>query len=466
MNSLPENLFLDDDEIRLSYADLHGFTLALHHQIKNCNKPVVIPGMRHPLIVAAIASCFLLNKPAIIFGASNRTQAYSLAGFNSVWFRVDQTPDSLLPPDEHGESINLSRLSYRAHDSFIRAETPHSDVLVTLFTSGSSGAAKPVHIARGQMHSAIQNARNNLYPKPNEKWLLTLPVFHMGGLSIVYRSVSYGSAIRLLREFDASTVKLMVESDRDLRFVSLVPTQLYRLHQAKPKRSHLAAALIGGGPVTPQLLKEARRNHIPAIASYGMTETCGQIAAQPAVQPDSLPPESAGKLFGGNQVEIRDEHAGRPLPPRKSGVIWLKGSQVLQKRLNPHLADRFDRNEWFCTGDFGYVDESGYIFVEARREDLIITGGENVIPRKVEDALLQVEGIKDIAVVGIEDAEWGQCVAALVVGSPPDPEVLKKFTEAELPRFAHPRKWIEVDAIPRNALGKIQRKKAAEIARK
>lgn len=467
MNSSSNDIFLVDDEVTLTYGDLFGFTTALAEKLDDSEKPVLIPGFRHPLIVSAVAACSLLGKPAIIFGDHNKQHATGLADKTSFYLTIDSLPTEFSVNCDSSQTIVLDPLSGKKDQTIRRFEEVDSRHLVTLFTSGTTGEARPVHISRQQMLTAANNAANNFKPDTGEQWVLCLPLFHMGGLSIIYRSLIYGSAIHLLRDFDSETFTRKIKHHHEIRYASMVPTQLHRVLKENPPENHfLKAILIGGGPISADLLNRARANHLPAIGSYGMTETCGQVAAQPVNNPEQTPVSSAGKLFDNHEIQIRDESNGKILPENSSGLIYLKGNQLPDIDLNPHLIDKFDEDGWFATGDFGYVDEQDNIYIEARREDLIITGGENVVPQKVEEVLLSIPALDDVAITGIPDEEWGQKIVAVYTGEKPADEQLQHEVRAKLPRFALPGAWIKVEAVPRNRLGKIERHKVREIVMK
>jgi len=199
------------------------------------------------------------------------------------------------------------------------------------------------------------------------------------------------------------------------------------------------------------------------ISSYGMTETCAQIVANPMLVPSGTytPLTSVGKPFSANDVEVRDE-IGKRQPMNESGLIWLKGPQVFDGYYPNEEGDsRFDDKGWFNSGDYGHLNGNGHLFIESRRTDLIVSGGENINPYEVEQAIEGLDEIQEAAVIGIEDDEWGQKVVAVVTlsnGVHPNLDFIKTELQGKIADFKHPKELKIVDELPRTATGKIKRK--------
>jgi O-succinylbenzoic acid--CoA ligase len=298
------------------------------------------------------------------------------------------------------------------------------EVFVVIHTSGTTGRPKPVELTYGNFHaSALANAQN-LGVEPDDRWLCCMPLFHVGGLSILTRSAINQTEAVVHDGFDVDRVKNALTEDR-ITLVSLVPTQLRRLLQAGLREAPaLRAILIGGGPVPRDLLE----TNLPVIPTYGMSETCSQI------------------------------WTGRPLPGVEiangpGGELLIKGPMVASKA----LAD----DGWLHTGDRGQVDPDGNLTVEGRIADTIVTGGENVAAAEVEEALLSHPAIQDAAVVGRPDPEWGQAVHAFVVAAG-DTSDLDAHLRERLAGFKRPKAIRPIDEIPRNAGGKILRGRLPE----
>jgi o-succinylbenzoate---CoA ligase len=296
---------------------------------------------------------------------------------------------------------------------------------VVIHTSGTTGRPKPVELTYGNFHaSAIANAQN-LGVQPDDRWLCCMPLFHVGGLSILTRSAVNQTEAVIHEGFDVDKVKRALAEER-ITLVSLVPTQLSRLLDAGATALHLRAALIGGGRVPQKLLQGAP---FPVIPTYGMTETCSQVWT--------------GKPLPGAEI------ANGP-----DGELLIKGPMVAPKSIA--------EDGWLHTGDRGHIDEQGNLTVEGRIADTIVTGGENVATAEVEEALLAHPAIRDAAVVGRPDPEWGQAVHAFVVAVG-DTSNLDAHLRERLAGYKRPKQIHRVDEIPRNAAGKILRGALEEV---
>jgi O-succinylbenzoic acid--CoA ligase len=308
-----------------------------------------------------------------------------------------------------------------------RSRVDPDSVFVVIHTSGTTGRPKPVELTYGNFYSsAVANAAN-LGVEPDDRWLCCMPLFHVGGLSILTRSAINQTEAVIHDGFDVDRVKTALAGER-ITLVSLVPTQLSRLLDAGVRAPHLRAALIGGGPVPADLIRRAATAGIPVIPTYGMTETCSQVWT--------------GKPLPGAEI------ANGP-----DGELLIRGPMVAPKAV---AADG-----WLHTGDRGHIDEQGNLTVEGRIGDTIITGGENVAAAEVEEALISHPLVDDVAVVGRPDTEWGQVVTAFVVGGA-GPEELRAFARERLAAYKVPKRIEQVSEIPRNASGKILRGRLPE----
>jgi O-succinylbenzoic acid--CoA ligase len=313
------------------------------------------------------------------------------------------------------------------------------DALQTvIYTSGTSGVPKGVSLTYANHAASAIASAWNLGVAPDDRWLCVLPVFHVGGLAILLRSALYGTCAVLHDGFEAGAVAAALESG-EATLVSLVPTMLRRLRDGGlGETPALRAALLGGGPVPRDLLEWAAGHGFPALQTYGMTETASQVATLPAAE-----------------ALAHHGSAGRPLPGVElrtgaGGEILLRGPMVSRGAL---AADG-----WLHTGDAGHLDEDGFLHVEGRLDDTIVSGGENVAAAEVEDVLLRHPGVADAAVAGRPDAEWGQAVTAWVVLATPVPDrELAAHCRRRLAGYKVPKQFIRAAELPRNAAGKLVR---------
>ncbi len=468
-----ENLiFLSNGKSEYTYANLYGFSEKLLEQTKDFNftasHPLLILAPSSEKLVFLLSAAFLLNIPVMVL--HNETTETELEGilkrvspagfFSGYKFQseiINQIPRITIPDEylQQKGSANNEAFSYSDQNS----------VAGLFLTSGSTGSPKIVPIKRRQIFVAAQASAKNFMPDKNKYWLLCLPLNHVGGINVIYRSLLYQTAIYFSETFDEVKIRDLLYSDKNFEVASMVPTMLEELMADKFFRVHFGfkAILLGGGPITIPFIDRAITRGLPIVSSYGMTETCAQIAANPLLQPSGayIPKTSVGKPFSPNLVQIRDEK-GNSVSPNESGQIWLKGPQIFDGYLDESLnKTAFDNEGWFNTGDFGHLNRKGHIFIETRRTDLIITGGENVAPIDVENVLNSSKHVKESGVIGVPDKKWGQKVVAYFVPSSNsfDIDELKLELKSMLKGFQIPKEFIPIAKLPKTETFKIQRQK-------
>ncbi|HLQ98076.1 MAG TPA: o-succinylbenzoate--CoA ligase, partial [Candidatus Dormibacteraeota bacterium] len=330
-----------------------------------------------------------------------------------------------------------------------------------IYTSGTTGFPKGVvHTYRNHWSSAIGSALN-LGLDANDKWLAMLPIFHVSGLSIFMKSVIYGMPVLLFKKFQVEKVNQAI-IEQGVTIVSVVTVMLQQLLEGLGKNQYptsFRCMLLGGGPVPKPLLEKAKDHQVPVFQSYGMTETSSQIV--------TLSPSDAFRKIGS---------AGKPLftaqldiiDPDIEGVgeIYVKGPMVTKGYYNNLTATTAAiHDHWLATGDLGYVDEEGFLYVMDRRSDLIISGGENVYPAEVEAVLTGMNHIKEVGVVGVDDDTWGQVPVAFVVKTQASvtAKELIDYAQQKLAMYKVPKQVYFVDQLPRNASNKLMRRELLKL---
>jgi O-succinylbenzoic acid--CoA ligase len=335
------------------------------------------------------------------------------------------------------------------------------DLAVVLFTSGTTGRPKGVRLTRGNLRASAEASAYRLGVDPGDRWLCCLPMYHMGGLAPVFRTALYGTTLVLQREFDAEATAEVIDR-RGITGVSLVPTMLTRLLDAGwHPPEHLDTVLLGGAPATPDLLERALERGVPVYPTYGTTETASQIAT---ARPEQVraDPETVGQPLVNTTVEIVDD--GGTVPAGETGEVVVSGPTVAAGYLDEDRSSEAFGPDGFHTGDLGVRGPEGRLRVVGRVDDLIVTGGENVAPATVESALRVHQGVEDVAVVGIEDAEWGERVAALVVGET-DAADLDAHCRERLAGYQCPKQYGFAGELPRTASGTVDRRAVRERLR-
>jgi len=327
------------------------------------------------------------------------------------------------------------------------------------YTSGTTGKPKAVPLTyQNHFYSAIASTLN-LGLNLNDNWLLCMPLFHVGGLAIAWRSVINGTTITLLPKFDEQQVLEAITTEK-VTLISLVPTMLSRLlqHPQAKNLQKLRGILLGGAPASSELIERCLELNLPIMPTYGMTETASQITTL-AAHEVKLKQGSSGLPLFGNQIRIVPlAHGVEDMPTSAIGEILVRGASVMGGYLNQPASNSL-QDGWLYTGDLGYCDRDGYLYVVSRRSDLIISGGENIYPSEIESILLEHPAILEVCVVGISDREWGESVAAVIVTKVEISlaEVRNFCEQKSLSRYKLPKSIHIWESLPKTASGKLLR---------
>ena len=350
-------------------------------------------------------------------------------------------------------------------------------VAVLLFTSGTTGAPKAAVLRHRQLAAYILGTVEFLGAEADEAALISVPPYHIAGISAILSSVYAGRRVVQLEVFDPGSWVQHVTNER-ITHAMVVPTMLTRIVAALlasgervPSLRHLS---YGGGRMPGQTIETALQllPHVDFVNAYGLTETSSTIAvlgpAEHRMFAASEDPAarrrlgSVGRSLPSVQIEIRGQD-GRRAGPGVSGEVLVRGEQVAGEYAD---GSRLDADGWFATRDAGHLDADGYLFLEGRLDDVIVRGGENLSPGEIEDALLAHPAVREVAVVGLPDPEWGEQVVAAVVpavGATPDGPALQEWVRERLRSSRTPSRVEFLPALPYNETGKLLRRKLREL---
>src|SRR3954452_17221718 len=349
------------------------------------------------------------------------------------------------------------------------------DTIVQMYTSGTTGVPKGVLTTHRNLAAAVD--ASPLWGFDADTVSLTpLPMFHIGGIGWTFLGIWNGATTILVSEFDAAAVLDLLEGERVTNAV-FVPTILQMLC-AVPGAAHrdysaLRSIAYGASPITTPVLKAALRTFGCALFGvYGLTETTGGVVQ---LDPDDHDPDgprehllrSAGRPLPWVELRIVDPSTGGELGPRAVGEVWMRAPNVMAGYFNrpAETAAALTPDGWLRTGDGGYVDDEGHLFLTDRIKDMVVSGGENVYPIEVEEALAHHPDVADVAVIGVPDDRWGETVKALVIRAPGaavTAEELIAFVRGRLAGYKLPRSVEFVDELPRTPSGKVLKRELRE----
>ena len=328
-----------------------------------------------------------------------------------------------------------------------------NDIAAIMNTSATTGQFKSVPLRWGQIKAHVQASQEVLGRSEQDNWLMVLPLFHVSGLSILMRSLYNGTAMTIMESYDEEQVLQYIHDGR-INMMSLVPTILKNL---EPRIIHhqLRVILLGGEFIPRPLVDACVEKQLPIYKTYGMTETFSQSVTMPVLS-------NLNKL----------DSVGKPLPRMTVHIVNPDGDGVGEIHLNgPMVMSGYINRELihgdFNTDDMGYVDEDGFLYILNRRTDLIISGGENIYPKEIEDTVYAMQGVKECAVIPVADTKWGQVPALFVAFDDIDAlgtdlkMIVRDYISSKLAKYKVPKYITIMDALPRNGTGKIMRKSLA-----
>ncbi len=349
-------------------------------------------------------------------------------------------------------------------DSEVAPTTPE-DVSMQLYTSGTTGMPKGAQLTNANFHTAFNCVDWGM--DGGTRTMVIMPLFHIGGSGWAFFGMGNGATSILLREFDPVGALKVIEQEKVnyaffvpamLQFFSMVPSDGIDL-------SSMMTIAYGASPITEDALVNAMKLFNCDFSQvYGLTETTGVVTQLLPEDHDPGGPRqnllrSAGRPVTGTEIRIVDSETGETLPDGEVGEVWIRSGQIMKGywQMDEETAKALPGEGWFLSGDAAYM-EDGFLFIHDRVKDMIISGGENVYPAEIENALMAHPGIADVAVVGVPDDKWGEVGKAMVVAAP-DTEITEEeiiaFAKERLAGFKCPQSVNFVEVLPRNPAGKI-----------
>jgi acyl-CoA synthetase (AMP-forming)/AMP-acid ligase II len=428
--------------------------------------------------------------PLLLFSSARAGAAftplnYRLSG-DGMRGLIERLPDPLVVVDAEyhdvvagpGKQVITSEefLAW-AHTAEPVAEFPDPDaVAVVLFTSGTTSRPKAVELTHNNLTSYVTGTVEFDSAAPGDAALICVPPYHIAGVGAALSNLYAGRKMVYLRHFDPREWVRLIGAE-GVTSATVVPTMLDRIVavlEADPSEpsglSTLRTLAYGGSKVALPLVRKALAllPQVGFVNAYGLTETSSTIAvltpddhrAALAASDGGIARRlgSVGQVVPGVEVQIRAED-GSVLGAGKSGELFVRGEQVSGRYTE--IGSVLDADGWFPTKDVAMLDQDGYLFIGGRSDDTIIRGGENIAPAEIEDVLVEHPHVRDVAVVGPEDPEWGQIIVAVVVpapGSNPDPEDLRAHVRSQLRGSRTPDRVVFRDELPTNATGKVLRR--------
>jgi acyl-CoA synthetase (AMP-forming)/AMP-acid ligase II len=428
-----------------------------------------------------------MMQPLLIFASARAGLPYTPINYrlsaDGIRELVERLPDPLvivddryrdMIPDTGKPVLTAERFLAAARTAEPAAEfADPDDVAIVLFTSGTTSKPKAVELSHGNLTSYITGTVEFASAEATDAALICVPPYHIAGINAAISNLYAGRKMVYLTNFDAGNWVRLV-ADEAVTTATVVPTMLDRivtaLEQQPTELPSLRNLAYGGSKVGLPLVRKAL-DLLPGVGfvnAYGLTETSSTIAV---LTPDDHrvahgnADEIAAKRLGsvgqpvpGIEVQIRGED-GTVLGPGQPGELFVRGEQVSGKYTG--IGSVLDAEGWFPTKDIATLDEAGYLFITGRSDDTIIRGGENIAPAELEDVLVEHPHVHEVAVVGVEDPQWGQAIVAVIVpavGIEPDPDELREYVRKALRGSRTPDRVVFRDELPTNATGKLLRR--------
>ncbi len=438
----------------LTYEQAYKQVIALAHGLKNQlgkSKRLALLAENSPNMAILLYALFLIKVEVLTLNTQLQMVEID-EQLNNLDIDLLICSDKIICKDnmlnckilKFSEIFDLKSIHNDFSDDF-SWEMPNKQIAVIMNTSATSGQYKSVPITWGQILAHVKSSSSVLGVEQNDNWLIVLPIFHVSGLMILLRSLYNGTAVYVEEKFNEERVLDLIHKEK-INLISLVPSILNRIID-KIEKHKLRLILLGGEFIPTALVEKCRLKALPIYKTYGMTEHTSQITTfNILARQDKI--NSVGKALPEVEIQIKN------MQEDGIGEIWVKSPMLMQGYLNH--PNSLDSQEFFNTDDFGYLDQDNFLFLLNRRKDLIISGGENIYPKEIEDLLYNLPQVLECVVLGIEDEKWGQVPILHIVSPLSDQEILT-FLSEKLAKYKLPKKIIRHSELPKNSTGKIMR---------
>lgn len=368
--------------------------------------------------------------------------------------------------DKLGQDLNKIsvRELFQANETNIQIDSywNESDTISIMYTSGTTGYPKGVRQTLQNHKASAINSILNIGMTPKDVWLCMVPIFHISGFSMLMKSLLYGNEVKLYEKFDVekSVEQIVAGTATHMSVVGVTLGRIIDYMEQNNLTAHpnFRLMLAGGSSIPIDYLKRAAKLSLNVAQTYGMTETASQTATLSS-EDALLKVGSSGKPLFFNSIKIDGAHY-----PLAEGEICIRGPHVTPGYIGRFEAIASVEDGWLKSGDIGYLDEDGYLFVVDRRSDLIISGGENIYPAEIENVLLMHPSVEEAGVCGIEDSKWGQVpIAFVTIKSDVTEQTILEFCKMNLASYKLPKRILIVDKLPRNSSNKLLRRKLKEL---
>jgi acyl-CoA synthetase (AMP-forming)/AMP-acid ligase II len=435
--------------------------------------------------------------PVLIFAAARAGLAFTPINYrlsaDGIQALIERLPEPLVIVDgRYRETLGDSSERVMISDDFLTAagsaepasEFPDRDsVAIVLFTSGTTSQPKAVELTHNNLTSYVTGTVEFESAGAEDAALICVPPYHIAGVGAALSNLYAGRKMVYLPNFEAAEWARLINAEH-VTTATVVPTMLDRIvtvleigDGAPLELPSLRNLAYGGSKVGLPLVRRALEL-LPGVGfvnAYGLTETSSTIAV--LTPDDHRAAQSASELaiakrlgsvgrpVPGIELEIRDDE-GTVLPPGETGELFVRGEQVSGRYTG--IGSVLDDNGWFPTKDIAMLDQDGYLFIGGRSDDTIIRGGENIAPAELEEVLVEHPQVRDVAVVGVEDPQWGQAIVAVVVpaaGADPDPDELREYVRKSLRGSRTPDQVVFRDELPTTATGKVLRREIVQELR-